>query len=300
MKWVFALFLSVPLLMAEEPMRDYVRGAVICLNGQGTPAFAEHADEAFPLLSVVKLPLAVVVLAQVDKGKLNLGQAFDLTPKDLDSNTWSPLLKEHPQGGRFTLLELLEYCIAKSDNNACDILFRLVGGPPVVQNFFRTHYGKDCALTIVCGEEAFRENPENMRANTATPRTLATLLNDLYASATHQAEKPLISRDSASLLLKIMAQTHVGVDRLASACPGNAVLAHKTGTSGTKNGFTLAFNDVGILMLPNGSYASIVCLIRDSKADTATMSVAHAEVTRQALKLLHFDEKKADSLNCAE
>jgi len=289
-EWSLLLLLSAPLLGAEEAEGvSYVRGAAVCLNGQGTPVLAEHVDAPFPLMSVVKLPLAVAVLDKVDKGELDLEQGFDLTPADLDGETWSPLLKEHPQGGHFTLRGLLEYCIAKSDNNACDILFRLVGGPAVVESFFRNHYGENYDLNIVCGEEAFRESPEKMRENTASPRALAMLLNDLYAAA-HQADNPLISNTSASLLLEIMVQTHTGADRLLAACPPNAKLAHKTGSSGTHNGVTLAFNDIGILMLPNGSYASVVCLIRDSKEDTATMSAAHAEVLRQTLKLLNSPE----------
>lgn len=288
MKWPLLLLLSAPLLGAAEAEGvPYVRGVAVCLNGQGTPTLAEHADEPFPLLSVVKLPLAVAVLDKVDKGELDLEQGFDLTPADLDGETWSPLLKEHPQGGHFTLRELLEYCIAKSDNNACDILFRLVGGPSAVESFFRNRYGENYDLMIVCGEDAFRENPGNMRANTASPKALALLLNDLYAAA-HQSDNPLVSKTSASLLLGVMMQTHTGADRLVAACPPNAKLAHKTGSSGTRDGVTLAFNDVGILMLPNGSYASIVCLIRDSKEDTYTMNTAHAEVLRKTLKLLNF------------
>lgn len=287
MKWLIPLLMSAPLLGAgKQEEAPYVRGAAVCLNGQGTPILAEHADEHFPLLSVVKLPLAIAVLDKVDKGELDLERGFDLTPGDLDAETWSPLLKEHPQGGHFTLRGLLEYCVAKSDNNACDILFQLVGGPSVVESFFRKRYGENYDLVIVCGEDAFRENPGNMRANTASPRALAMLLNDLYAAA-HQSDNPLISKASASLLLGIMMQTDTGADRLVAACPPNAKLAHKTGTSGTLNGVTLAFNDVGILMMPNGSYASIVCLIRDSKVDTCTMSAAHTEVLQQTLELLN-------------
>ncbi len=287
MKWPFLLLLSASLLgAAEAESVPYVRGAAVCLNGQGTPIFTEHADEPFPLLSVVKLPLAVAVLDKVDKRELDLEQGFDLTPAELNGETWSPLLKEHPQGGHFTLRELLAYCIAKSDNNACDILFRLAGGPSAVEEFFRRRYGENYGLIIVCGEDAFREDPTNMRSNTATPRALAMLLNDLYSSA-HQSDNPLISKASASLLIEIMMQTHTGADRLVAACPPNAKLAHKTGSSGTHNGVTLAFNDVGILLLPNGSYASIVCLIRDSKEDTYTMNAAHAEVLQKTLKLLN-------------
>lgn len=288
MKWPLLLLLSASLLGAEEAGGvPYVRGAAVCLNGQGIPIIAEHVEEPFPLLSVVKLPLAIVVLDKVDRGELDLEQGFDLAPADLDAETWSPLLKEHPRGGHFTLRGLLEYCIAKSDNNACDILFRLVGGPSAVESFFRNRYGKNYGLVIVCGEDAFRENPENMRANTATPRALVLLLNDLYASSTRQSDNPLVSKASASLLLGIMIQTHTGADRLVAACPSDAKLAHKTGSSGTRNGVTLAFNDVGILMMPNGSYASIVCLIRDSKADTRAMSAAHTEILRQTLELLN-------------
>lgn len=291
-KLLQTVFFCLPMWLTAEEV-DFVLGSAVSLNGSPQMLLTCRQDEAFPLLSVVKLPLSVVVLDRVDKNELNLEQRFDLPAEKLDANTWSPLLKEHPEGGSFTLRELLTYCIAKSDNNACDVLFQLVGGPSTVQDFFRERYGRDFALTIVCGEDAFRDNPDNMRSNTASPRAVITLLNDLYAAAhpaANQPATPLLSATAAKLLLRIMTQTHTGADRLAAACPPEAELAHKTGSSGTHCGFTMAFNDVGILMLPGGSYAAIVCFLRDSRVNADTMCRQHRELCRKAVLLLKAQE----------
>jgi hypothetical protein len=65
------------------------------------------------MMSVVKFPLAIVVLHRVEKGELALNETYHLTPDDLDAHTWSPMQKRHPNGGTFSLAELLRYACAR-------------------------------------------------------------------------------------------------------------------------------------------------------------------------------------------
>ena len=56
-------------------------------------------------------------------------------------NTWSPLREKYGQGNvSVSLAEILSYTVSLSDNNCCDILFRLVGGPSKGPVYSRLRY----------------------------------------------------------------------------------------------------------------------------------------------------------------
>ncbi len=269
-----AALLALPLWAAE-----FTQGIAISLGASAELVEAVHADERFPLMSVIKFPLALKVLHEVEQGRLSLDTRCTLTEKELDPQTWSPLRDAHPQGGTFTLKELLEYALAQSDNNACTYLFTLVGGAPAVQAHVQELMGEGVAITIACGEDAFRDR-RMMSANHATPRAVAALLRACFI------EKRLLSAEHTQLLWGIMAGPSAGAPRLAAGLPEGAELAHKTGSSGAHEGVTLAYNDAGVIRLPDGRTACVVSFIRDSREPAPAMDAAHAATARRAVELL--------------
>jgi len=65
--------------------------------------------------------------------------------------------------------------------------------------------------------------------------------------------------------------------------PKDAVVAHKTGSSGTNDaGLTPATNDIGIITLPNGKHLAIAIMVYDSKADEATREAVIAKIAKAA------------------
>ncbi len=81
------------------------------------------------LHSVMKFPIALTVLHWVDTGKLRLDQLIHVTKRELVKDTHSPLRDKYPKGGDFPVSELVGYMVSQSDNNACDNLLKLIGGP---------------------------------------------------------------------------------------------------------------------------------------------------------------------------
>ncbi|MDZ7903041.1 MAG: serine hydrolase [Rheinheimera sp.] len=95
-----------------------------------------NPQQQFPLMSVFKFPQAILVLKHVDEGKLRLDQQVSIDRRQLMLKTWSPMLKDHTaQQFSLTVKELLRYSVSLSDNNACDILFNLIGGPAALQQY---------------------------------------------------------------------------------------------------------------------------------------------------------------------
>ena len=96
---------------------------------------ALHGNQRFPMQSVYKLPIGMVVLHQVDRGALKLGQKVRLTRNDfVTAPQHSPIRDDHPQKVELSVSELLRFMVSESDGTACDVLLGLVGGPQFVTN----------------------------------------------------------------------------------------------------------------------------------------------------------------------
>ena len=229
---------------------------VLDLSGGRTYLFNKNAK--LPMLSVYKFPLAMAVLDQVDKGKLALDQKILVTKKDLLPKTWSPLREKYPEGNvELSLAEILADTVSQSDNNGCDILFRLLGGTANVQNYVRRLGVKEMA--IVATEEEMSKAWEVQFTNWSKPEAMLELLEIL-----NRGNK--LSKSSSDFLLKIMTDTTTGPNRLKGMLPAGTSVAHKTGSSGTNDRkVTAAINDVGIVTLPSGKKYAIVVFVANSR-----------------------------------
>ena len=276
---------------------DLRQGVAVSINGHPQESFDCRATDMFPMMSVVKFPLAIVVLHRVEKGELALNETYHLTPDDLDAHTWSPMQKRHPNGGTFSLAELLRLCLCESDNNACNYLFELVGGPGAVQHFFTTRYGVDFSFRVAC-TEAEMKAVAALSANLASPAAMRQILDDVYAAAHASPSNPILSSALAAFLLQTMNQCSTGQHRLKGGFSGaDVAFAHKTGSSGVVNGRTLAHNDIGIIQLPGGSYACIVSFIADSARNESQMNECHSALGRRVYQALtgSHDGARCDS-----
>ena len=234
-----------------------------------------NPSHKFPMQSVFKFPLAMAILDQVDKGKFTLAQKIHVTKQDVSPKTWSPLSKKYPDGEvDLTLAELLGYTVSMSDNNACDILFRLLGGPKNVEDYIRTLGVKDIA--IVATEEEMSKHWDVQFTNWCRPAAMLQLLDVIY-----KGKK--LSQTSNDFLLKVMTETTTGPNRIRGLLPKDAKVAHKTGTSNTnEKGITAASNDAGIMTLPNGKQVAVVVFVSNAAADEKTRDAVIAKITKAA------------------
>jgi beta-lactamase class A len=100
-----------------------------------------NADQAFPMMSVFKAPVAAAVLAGIDQGKLSLQQQVTVNRADVLAGSAVPSVGAHFRGEQmtFTIEQLLKAAVSESDNTAVDALVKVVGGPQVVTAFLHTH-----------------------------------------------------------------------------------------------------------------------------------------------------------------
>lgn len=278
------VFLSVPVSAQRQDLKAGITEIVGKANGTigvGIMHLATreittvNEKHKFPMQSVFKFPLAMAVLDQVDKGKLSLDQKIHVTQRDLLPKTHSPLRDKYPGGNvDITLAEILNATVSLSDNNGCDILFRLLGGPKNVQAYIHNLGVKDIA--IVATEEEMSMQWDVQFTNWCEPKAMLQLL-DIF-----QKGKKL-SKSSTDFLRKAIVDSPSGPNRIKGLLPKTAVVAHKTGTSGTNHeGVTAATNDAGIVTLPDGMHLAVVVYVSNSKLDDKGRDLVIAKIAKAA------------------
>ena len=279
---ILVLITSASFLHANT---DSLRSKIIdyCTNYKATigvsVVFIEDSDtlsvngnKMMPMLSVCKLPIAMCVLNNVDKGLLTLNTPIRITPDDMHENTWSPLRdKLTTTDTSISLSEIIQYTIIQSDNNGCDLLLRSIRGVETVQSYL--HEIGLPNIQVNNSEWEMVQSPNLIYSNMATPVDITILLNKLYSNN-------LFSDSCFNFLYKILSDCSTGNNRIRGKLPKGTVVAHKTGTSFTTNkGITLAINDVGIITLPNGKHVALAILVSESSENKETNERIIAEIT---------------------
>lgn len=243
--------------------------AVILETGENVSLIPQ---DHFPMQSVYKLPISMAVLKQVDLGKLNLDQQVKVAKSDfVGAGQHSPIRDRFPAGTELTIKELVQFAISDSDGTASDVLMKLAGGPQAVQAYLAELEIKE--MIVLNTEKELGQDGQAQYRNWATPDAAVGLLRALY-------ERRGLTESSQSLLIRLMAESTPGQKRLKGLLPAGTEVAHKTGTSGTKNGITAATNDIGIISLPNRKHLAIAVFVSDSPADEKTREGVIAQIAR--------------------
>jgi beta-lactamase class A len=265
--------------------QDMAGGTQVFLNG----------DQAFPMASTYKIPIAVALLSKVDAGELSLTDMIEI---DDDEWVYSQVIAANfiHQGVALSVANLLEVMITHSDNTATDVCLRLAGGPAAVnrrlaqlgiegmrvdrstgdllRDFYGVEPGRENLAEIariasadpgrvIAPDPQFEADP----LDKSTPRAMLNLLTGLYTGSA-------LSEKSTEFLLGTMARTVTMPDRLGGLLPRNTPVAHKTGTVGG------VANDAGYITLPDGRRFAIVVFTCGSDTPPADRERAVAEVAR--------------------
>ncbi|WP_250633559.1 class A beta-lactamase [Pinirhizobacter soli] len=266
-----------------------------------------HGSEPFAMMSAFKAPVAVAVLDLVDQGKLKLDQEVTLAKSDVQGGSAVPSVGAAVKGGRsrFTVRDLLVGSVSQSDNTAVNALIKLVGGPAVVTAKLKSAgiEGMRVDMDEVGIEEIFEQLPRGAAApkgetdaqeDTRLANGYAAFLADARNRTTPEAAMDflgklasgkLLTPSSTALLLKLM-RDQVIPNRLRAGLPKGVDFADKTGTSGSFNGRTGAFNDMGIITFPDGRRVLISAFLRDSPATEAQRNALFADIGKTVYQAL--------------
>ena len=263
----------------EKALLEYVSdkdariGIAVIVNG--TDTISINGKRYFPMMSVVKFPLALTVVQWIDANGLSLNDSIAFSEKALKENTYSPMLKRYgKKRNTMTVRELLEWSLVESDNNASDILLNHVGGISGATEIMKI-IGIPDDIEIGASEDDMHRDPYLSYLNRTTPLAMAQLFDRFD---TKMRNTSILYSEIATML----EQCRTGIDRLVvPLLSSDATIGHKTGTGfPTPDGRISAINDCGYVNLPNGVRYSIAVFVADSGYDMAGTSAIIAEISR--------------------
>jgi len=245
--------------------------AVTALNIETRDSLSYNGGAQMVMQSVMKFPIALAVMQQVERGKLGLNQIIKIQKRDLHHANGS-LFEKYPNGVNMPVSELLTYMVSFSDNNACDILLDKLGGVKPVMDYLGSIGIK--GIVVDASEADMATAWEVQYTNWCKPAAMVHLLDVFYKGKA-------LNRAGTDTLMKKMAETTTGPKQIKGLLPTGTLVAHKTGRSATNgSGLTAATNDVGIVTLPNGQHLAIVVFIGNSTADLDTRESVIAQITK--------------------
>lgn len=245
--------------------------AVTALNIETRDSLSYNGDAQMVMQSVMKFPIALAVMRQVERGKFRLDQIIKIQKRDLH-HTNGPLFERYPNGVEIPVSELLSYMISLSDNNACDILLDKLGGVKPVMDYLGSIGVK--GIVVDASEADMGAAWEVQYTNWCRPAAMVHLLDVFYRGKA-------LNKANTDTLLKKLTETTTGPKQIKGLLPAGTVVAHKTGRSATNSaGLTPATNDVGIITLPNGQHLALAVFVGNSTADPDTRESIIARIAK--------------------
>lgn len=265
---------------------------------------SSNGETRMPQQSVSKLWVAMTVLDYLDSGRLKLDDPIVLTKDDFTLFHQPVAALVTGDGYHTTIRELLRRALTMSDNTCNDRLLRYVGGPAAVRDFIRRKGlgdirfgpGEKLLQSATAGLEwkpEFAFGNAFTRARARLPQTARIAAFERYVADPPDGAAPsaianalaklklgqLLSKSSTDYLISTMEASKTGKQRMHGAVPGDWSFGHKTGTGQDLGSRTAGYNDVGLLMAPDGRSYAVAIMIGDTpKAIPQRQALMHAVV----------------------
>ncbi|MDE6343366.1 MAG: class A beta-lactamase [Muribaculaceae bacterium] len=251
--------------------KDARIGIGLIIDGCDTVAVNGRRD--FPMLSVYKFPQALAVADFCLRNGKTFADSVYVNRDEMKPDTYSPMRDRYGVADMsLPIDELLRYSVQQSDNNACDILFRMIGGPAVADSLMKElGYGN---IVIESTEDEMHADIYLCYLNRSTPVEMAMLLDRFYTEMRHAAPEYMS-------IAEMMETCETGIDRIVAGLPPGAAAGHKTGT-GDRNsqGRLIGINDCGYVRLADGRRYSLAVFVSDSAYSMNETAAIIAEVSR--------------------
>lgn len=204
-----------------------------------------NSDKVYPTASVIKLPILIAFLQDVDAGKINLNEIWTMTNDVIVGGSGE--FQDLPVNTKFTAQNVIDKMITISDNTATNMVIKRMGGINYVNQRF---------AQLGLSNTRLRDwLPDLDGTNTTTLKELAQILAMLDRQS-------VLSRNSQANAIDILRRVK-NRKLLAAGLGAGATIAHKTGYIGTMLG------DAGIIEMPNGKRYIGAVIVESDRADSA-------------------------------
>jgi beta-lactamase class A len=279
-------------------------------------------ERLYPQQSVSKIWVAITALDALDKGRLNLNDKVTLTQSDL--TLFHQPIRERVLGNgshTTTLDELLFDAMTKSDNTANDRLMRAAGGPEAVRSMIkakrlgniRFYVGERRLQSRIAGltwNPSYSLGRAFYDARSALPMPVRRAafnryLEDPYDGATASAivdalarlkKGDLLSPESTARLLNVMGNARTGQNRLKGGLQPGWTIGHKTGTGQVLGDVQAGYNDIGIIVAPDGASYAVAVMIKETGTPLPTRMTLMNNVVRAVIQQHNANKGAAHEL----
>ena len=204
-----------------------------------------NSDKVYPTASVIKLPILIAFLQDVDAGKINLNEIWTMTNDVIVGGSGE--FQDLPVNTKFTAQNVIDKMITISDNTATNMVIKRMGGINYVNQRF---------AQLGLSNTRLRDwLPDLGGTNTTTLKELAQILAMLDRQS-------VLSHNSQANAIDILRRVK-NRKLLAAGLGAGATIAHKTGYIGTMLG------DAGIIEMPNGKRYIGAVIVESDRADSA-------------------------------
>lgn len=282
---------QVDRLLIEDKVSEIVSrcpgevGVAVIVNNVDTITVNDR--KIYPMMSVFKVHQALAVCKDLDDRGTSLDSVVTLSRGELDPETWSPMLREHPEPEiRLRVSDLLRYTITQSDNNASNYMFSRLTGVGQTDSFVATVIPRE-SFRIAYSEAEMSAAHDRAYVNATSPLGAAALMNGIFTDS-------LLSHDKQTFIIDALKECKTGKNRIAAPLqdkPG-VTIAHKTGSGYTTGeGVLVAHNDVAYVGLPNGVSFTLAVFVKDFKGDEAGAAKVIADISSSVYSVLSRVER---------
>lgn len=225
-----------------------------------------------PMASVYKFPIALAVLHEIEEHRLTLAERIAIRPEDIRGGAAGPIAKNFPNGGgSLSISSLLEYMVSNSDNSACDLLLKRIGGPAEATQTLEKWGYKQISIDRYEKELVENESLQSEQLDTASAENLVQLYARFWSGQ-------LLNPKHTRLLIGWMEHAHTP-QHIGKGLPPNTPIFHKSGwCSGNK-----CINDTAMITLPDKhGHLAIAILATGEIRDTERLSKLIGKLARLA------------------
>lgn len=257
----------------ESIAAEYPGQIGVALITDGGDTLTAGNDDAYPLMSVVKLHQAIALSRKLGSEGGSLDSTVTIPRAQLNPDTWSPMLADYPAADSIviSLRRLLDYALTLSDNNASDYLFAHLQSPAQTDSAIAAIIPREGFGIAVAEAQMFADHSLAARNHTS-PLSAAMLMNRLFTDSL-SAEDPW--------LRATLGHCTTGVDRIAAPLDSIAgvSIAHKTGSGYSSGGILAAHNDLAFITLPDGRTYTLAVFVRDLRGTESDASAAISRIS---------------------
>ena len=209
-------------------------------------------DEYLPA-SLTKVLVAILVLRQVERGKITLDTLIDINPSDRLDTAGSLFMSSEQ---RLSLRTLLTAMLNESDNTALRILKR-----------YTDHEDNTMIVKYLgyytTGDIDKKDIGDNAEADLITPKVMYNLFSSLYLSA-------LLTPEHSEFFLSSMVDTIFDIEEKAEL-PDEVTVAHKFGARYVEG--IQCFHDCGIMYVQSKDMRIFYCIMTKDLDEQIAMDI---------------------------